>query len=133
MAVSACTAEGWEGNRADAFDGKMAPASASELNDIEASHYYPTESYLQYPVQVRALIRRHEMENDHCRGIDPDEREKYRACNRRHRLLLELASHGWCWGGETGVGVDNHWLPCSKDPYYRSHRVSRELPFPEAE
>jgi hypothetical protein len=130
---TACNASGPADNlSSDA--GQRAPSTQmSGLTDTEADLYYPSEKYLHFPLQIRDLIRRHEMENDHCRGVDPDEREKYRACNRRHRLLLELERHGWCWGGETGIGVDNHWRPCSEDPYYRNHLVSRELPFPEAE
>jgi len=132
-AVSACTAAGTAGNQSAAVYENKIPALVPELSDAEGNLYFPQESYRKYPAQVRELIRRNEMEDGRCSGPEDAYQEKYRACNRRHRLLLELERRGWCWGGKTGIGVDNRWLPCSEDPYYRNHHVSNELPFPEVE
>ena len=123
LLVSACAANGPNGNQAAAEQG-----SRSAEADLQ---YYPIEDYQKYPSQIRELLRRHAMENGRCRGNDPDVNEKLRACNRRHRLLLDLERHGWCLGGGR-FAAEDHWLPCSKDPN-RNGPVSREMPFPEVE
>jgi hypothetical protein len=74
------------------------------------------------------------MEDGRCRDGGEDIREKYRACNRRLRLLLELERRGWCWGQRAvklHISANDHWLPCSEDPTRRPGQLG-EIPFPEA-
>ena len=133
MPVLACTSEETKVGQAVA-EVNEASTSVTPSSDAEADLYFPVENYRKYPRQVRELIRRNEIENDQCRGIG-EGREKYRACNRRHRLLVELERRGWCWGQgavKLHISANNHWLPCSDDPTYRPGRL-REIPFPEAE
>ena len=97
--------------------------------------YFPPENYLKFPPQVRELMRRIDIENGPCQGYG-DVREKYRACNRRHRLLDELERRGWCWGQgavERPISANDHWLLCTKIPTYRPGQLRSELPFPEVE
>ena len=105
-------------------------------NDADDSlQYFPPENYLKFPPQVRELMRRVDIEDGPCQGYG-DEREKYRACNRRHRLLVELERRGWCWGQgavEVPISANDHWLLCSKIPTYRPGQLRSELPFPDVE
>ena len=131
-----CDAGKSVGNISAAADQGTNSAQVPGVSDAEADLYYPPENYLRYPAGVRDLIRRSEMENDHCRGFDPDIREIYRACNRRLTLHIELERRGWCWGQRAvklHISANNHWLPCSEDPTYRPGRIENETYFSEEE
>jgi len=136
LLASACAANGPAGNQADVADRNQATTQLPGASDAEASlQYLPPENYLKFPPQVRELMRRVDIEDGPCQGYG-DEREKYRACNRRHRLIVELERRGWCWGQgavEVPISANDHWLLCSKIPTYRPGQLRSELPFPEVE
>jgi len=79
-------------------------------------NYYPLSRYGKYPLSVRWLIRKADIEDGQCRGIF----DKYTlyACNRREVIMFELEKRGWCYGGSL-VGFEMHWLKCADDPYHR--------------
>ena len=85
--------------------------------------YYPVSDYLRYPSSIRLLLRRAEMERDHCVGTRPDPR----ACTRRDRILDRLERRGWCWGSvdEGAIEAAKYWLRCSRIPNYRGGRWAR--------
>ena len=129
--ASACAARDPTGNQAAIAQRNGFPTDLAQMTEVEFNGIYTHEYFLQFPGQARELIRRNMVESTICEGNYPDERERYRACNRRYRVLLELEQLGWCWGGGR-ISAEEHWLPCSKDPY-RNRPLSRELPFPEVE
>lgn len=136
LLATACAANGPAGNQADVADRNEAATRLPGSSDPKAGQqYYPVENYRKYPPQVRELIRRFDMEHGRCRSALPDERENDRACNRRHRIMVELEQRGWCWGQgdvELPFSADDYWLPCVEDPTYRPGQLG-ETPFPEAE
>jgi hypothetical protein len=85
-------------------------------------------NYRKYPIAVRSLIRRTDIEDNHCRGDFGDDPETLRACNRRYYLLIALEKKGWCWGG-ADVGYLEHWLKCADDPDYRPGGYGSKPPY----
>jgi hypothetical protein len=84
----------------------IAPEAATGAEERDAAHY------AQYPLSVRPLIRKADSLNDACRGTRHAETEA--VCARRDRLIGQIRSLGWCWGG-ADFGYLQHWLPCAED------------------
>lgn len=112
---------------------KAAGASDEHQSAAGSGYDYRVPSnYLKYPEEVRSIIRRTDMENDHCRGSGGDDPETLRACNRRYYLLLALEKRGWCWGGGD-YGYQEHWLRCRDDPDYRLGQYGAQPPYSETD
>jgi hypothetical protein len=95
-----------------------------------AREYFDISRYAEFPPDDRPLLQRADVENSRCRGGLGDDPETYRACNRRHCVMLELEARGWCWGGGDS-GATDHWVRCSEIP--EDPPLERELPFSEEE
>jgi hypothetical protein len=145
VAFAGAGAQGNSGNdsRASA-DAIHAPLEAAIMADINLAstrraesglRYYPLRNYRRFPAAIRPLLRRADMEQDHCRGSTGRDPEKYRACNRSWRIMRGLERRGWCWGSERPwrPSADEHWLRCSRDPTYRGDNQGPHPPFSERE
>jgi uncharacterized protein YecT (DUF1311 family) len=99
----------------------------------DREEYYPLSRYHHYPPEVRALIRREEMEHDQCAGSPGDDQDRLRACNRSGVIFAQVERKGWCWGG-AGTESEKYWLRCRDDPTYRpSAGEKRTAEYSEAE
>jgi hypothetical protein len=98
--------------------------------DEDERPFFDMSRYVQFPPDDRLLLQRAEVENTRCRGWVGSDSERYRTCNRRDCVMLELEQRDWCWGGGE-ISAEHRWLRCSKMP---DHRPSTgELSFPESE
>jgi hypothetical protein len=96
--------------------------------DEEERRYFALSNYLRFPSEDRSLLQRADVENARCRGGLGNVPETFRACNRRHCVMLELERRGWCWGGGDSGATDD-WVRCSEIP--DDPPLEPELPYPE--
>jgi hypothetical protein len=110
-----------------------APRSASPY--VSALRYYPLRNYRRFPAPVRELLRRADMENEHCSNHTGHDADGFRACNRAWPIMLALERRGWCWGNErpSRVSADQHWLRCRSDPLYRPGYLGPHTSYTERE
>jgi len=117
-------------------DNRPSPQLSNQtvVNELTADDpdlkYFPLSKYQKYPVSVRELIRRADLENDRCREGRSDDPETYYSCNRRGRIMDELEKRSWCRGG-ADVGYLLHWLKCADDPYYPPEGRGPDTPYSE--
>lgn len=117
-----------DADRAEARRGVAAWAAAGASGVPANMPPRKPPDYRQYPIAVRALIRRADVEGDHCRGDFGDDPETLRACNREYYLLLALERKGWCWGGGHS-SYQEHWLKCAQNRDYRPGDLGPEPPY----
>ena len=137
--------QGNEGNNSTPTPANVARASNSASGsevasnaaspDSDTERYFPLSRYQSFPRQVRSLLQRADIENDHCRGNSGDDPETLRACNRRWVVMVRLEHLGWCWGSERGnaSSADDHWLRCSDEHGYEPGQLGRQPPYSEAD
>jgi hypothetical protein len=114
LAFSACSQPDGAGNTGpDNMTGNVTiakpPAPSAITNATDGTS-------LESP-EVRALVERETIEDEHCRGSSGDDPETMRACNRRQQLLAQIERKGWCWGG-SDIGAEMHWVRCASQPGY---------------
>jgi hypothetical protein len=144
VALAGASAQGKPGNGGGFAGDMMASSGALPMSDAglrpapsdeSGLRYFPLRNYRRFPLAIRPLLQRADMEQDHCRGSTDRDPEKYRACNRSWRIMRELERRGWCWGSErrSRASADEHWLRCSRDPTYRGDNQGPRPPFSERE
>ena len=64
---------------------------------------------------IEALLKEIDTVNGQCRGGSGDDPKTMDACNKREAKMQEAEQRGWCWGPQTAVGADKHWMRCADD------------------
>jgi hypothetical protein len=113
---------------------KQLAACYPGTTEAEVLELHPPSKYVDYPIEIRAVLRRADIENSICRGIPgPD---TLRACNRRLKAMQQAEKLGWCWGSEDrlAMAAEEHWLRCSEDALHgRKAYLSATPAYSEAE
>jgi hypothetical protein len=68
---------------------------------------------LAYAISDENLIKQADKLNGQCRGGSDDNPATMRACDKRDKLVDELASKGWCYGHEGQAGYERQWEKCT--------------------
>ncbi|WP_110993120.1 hypothetical protein [Pseudomonas sichuanensis] len=78
---------------------------------------------------IQPLIEKSDQLNDQCRGGSGDKKETLDACDARDKVISEINSRGWCYGGDYQIQANKEWRPCSStippkfDPEIHCDRV----------
>lgn len=62
---------------------------------------------------IQPLIEKSDVLNDQCRGGSGDKKETLDACYDRDKVIAEIKSRGWCYGGEYQIQANKEWRPCA--------------------
>jgi hypothetical protein len=62
--------------------------------------------------QDKALIVRIEKLNGQCRGGSGDDPKTQQACDQREAAMMQAKNSGWCWGPDSAIGSEKHWIRC---------------------
>jgi len=97
--------------------------------------FYSLSNYRRFPVSVRRLMRRSDMEQYRCRNGRGDNPSTYHSCNRSWRASVELERRGWCYGNERNDAImaDFHWLRCTRDRTSRPGQLGAHPPYSDRE
>jgi hypothetical protein len=60
----------------------------------------------------QTLIKEYYLEDDACRGGDPNLLETWHACERRDSIVYDLVNRGYCWGKEDQAEYQKTWQKC---------------------
>ncbi|WP_298151014.1 hypothetical protein [Flavobacterium sp.] len=74
-----------------------------------------------------SLISEIEAANSTCRDKPGMSKESVDACDKRDQLMIEAENADLCWGPQSAIGADRHWIKCSEDPGYVKPWFSHDL------
>ncbi len=75
---------------------------------------------LAHTASDESLIKQANKLNDQCRGGSGDNLATIKACDKRDKIIDELALKGWCYGHEGQAGYQRQWEKC----YTASENIS---------
>lgn len=87
-------------------------AAKAEVSQL-ARNGVDTQVAAQSPTGAdKALIDQVEKLNDQCRGGSGDDPKTLQACDQREAAMEQVQKSGWCWGPESAIGAEKHWIRC---------------------